>query len=443
MADNIESTGGVSLYDWQTPSKDRLVAGFRAGTSCMVNASATGTGKTLVALQMLKELDRPALIIAPKSVKSTWRRWAEEMGCSDKLLDVVTPERISRGASTWWDGAKWHVPAGAIVIADEVHRGASGPESLFTKALALLRAYQVPVLAQSATLASSPRQLRAVGFLLGLHSFGKESFTAFCRRYGCTYRDMKLVFENTPRSLACLRELHTKIADRLVRIRIEEVPDFPESQLEARLFDLEDTATAEINEAYAEMVKRMAIARNAVDMRTALMQARHAVEVKKAPLLASLALDTVEEGESAVLFVNFQNTVAALRELLTGKVPFIEIHGKDGTEEDRNKAIERFQNNEARVAVIIAAAGGLGLSAHDVKHERPRKTFITPSYNMSEFVQCLGRTHRSGGTKTIQTVVLAAGTVEERVYKSILNKRGNLALLVDDDLAPVEIKETT
>jgi hypothetical protein len=88
----------------------------------------------------------------------------------------------------------------------------------------------------------------------------------------------------------------------------------------------------------------------------------------------------------------------------------------------------------------MTAAGGTGLSLHDDKKERPRASLITPGVSASEFRQALGRIHRVGGTPVVQTIVLASGTIEERVYEAIQRKTtgidsvNGVNLLTDSDL---------
>jgi hypothetical protein len=55
--------------------------------------------------------------------------------------------------------------------------------------------------------------------------------------------------------------------------------------------------------------------------------------------------------------------------------------------------------------------------------------------------QCLGRIHRVGGSKVVQTFVLIAGTIEEKVQKSITNKLACLDTLNDGDLWGIGDKE--
>jgi len=424
----------AELFDWQLPAKDKLVAGFRKGAGCLANTSETGTGKTLVALQTIKELGRPALIICPKAVRSTWLYWAKELGVSDLLIDVINPERISLGRSPHWDGDKWHISAGAIVVIDECHKGCSSPDSKLTRAVALLKAYRIPVLAMSATLASSPLNLRAIGYLLGLHTFGLSSFYDFCLRNGCTRGYMNHVeFKRGPRGEAAMQALHKQIEPYMVRIKVADVPGFPQGIVEAKLFDLEARATSEINLEFAEAAKKIQSHPHA-DPMVYLLRARQRAEMFKIPLLLDLIDEAVEEGHSVVVFLSFRASIEALNSALTH--PRIVVWGRDDDPDGkkRDADVSKFQRDEAIVCVAQSGAGGVGISLHALNGARPRRSLINPSFSASEVKQCLGRIHRAGGSDVVQTFVLASGTIEERVYASLQNKLKCIETLQDGNL---------
>ena len=111
------------------------------------------------------------------------------------------------------------------------------------------------------------------------------------------------------------------------------------------------------------------------------------------------------------------------------------IHG-DQKPEERQAEIDRFQNNESTVMLAMIQAGGVGISLHDVKKERPRASLLTPGFNASETVQALGRIWRAGGTPTTQQFVLAANTIETRVHERVSAKLNNISALNDGDMMP-------
>jgi superfamily II DNA or RNA helicase len=147
-----------------------------------------------------------------------------------------------------------------------------------------------------------------------------------------------------------------------------------------------------------------------------------------------MAMEHEADGLSVFICINYtscrERIEAALRK---AGVEFANIYGGQN-ERDRQAGIDAFQANEVHVMVGMSSACGVALSLHDVKHERPRVSLISPSYSVSELTQALGRIRRVGGTIATQKIVLAAGSVEERVKRALDRKKMALDALVDGDL---------
>ena len=78
------------------------------------------------------------------------------------------------------------------------------------------------------------------------------------------------------------------------------------------------------------------------------------------------------------------------------------------------------------------AAGGAGVSLHDVRGEFPRASIISPSFNVVDLVQTLGRVYRNGmKTPCVQHVLIAEGTIEEAIGESLRKKMNSLDALLD------------
>ena len=164
------------------------------------------------------------------------------------------------------------------------------------------------------------------------------------------------------------------------------------------------------------------------------LRLRQQAEFCKAETIAQMACDLVEDGYSVFIAVNFTDTRFRIEEHLAAKgVKFASIYGGQ-KESERRQGIEEFQANRIRVMVGMMAACSVALSLHDERHERPRVSLISPGYSASELSQSLGRIRRVGGTTAVQKIVIAAGSVEERVGRAIERKMNNLAALTDRDL---------
>lgn len=420
----------ISPYNWQLPSVERLVQ-ILSDQQFALNASDTGTGKTIVALETLKRLKLPGLIVCPKQVHTAWLRAAAEMSCASQVRGVVNAERL-QFKNPWFIDNKWTIDPGVLVIWDEVHRGASGPKSKTTRILATTKPQGIKVLAMSATVASSPLQMRAVGYLAGLHRFRNESYWPWCIQNGCFRKPSipGLHFPKGPSAKRIMAQLGEQLRPCMVRVRIDEVPEFPETQILANLYDLDAKYTEEINAAYERMDEELK--RPKSNPMTERLRARQVAELQKLPLLQDLVKEACEEGKAVVVFVNFRESLIGLREALSS-IPLGWIWGGQANSE-RQGFLDGFAADQLQIMICMVQAGGVGINLHGLPGQRPRVSFLTPTERADEFRQCLGRIHRSGGTKTVQTLVLAAGTVEERVQKNVAGKLDNLSALQDGDL---------
>jgi SNF2 family DNA or RNA helicase len=422
----------AKLFDWQEPSATKLTNIFSTELVAL-DASDTGAGKTYVALQVVKNLGKNFLVICPKSVRSSWVNTSKDFGLTP--MDIITPQRL-QFKNPYYVEDKWTLDATKdMIVWDEIQQGTSGPDTKTTKALGRVKVYKLPLIALSATIADNSLKLRGLGFLLGLHEFNKASFRKFCFAHGCyksPFAMGALEFSKGKRGKEAMLKLHDEMKDFMVRIKHEDIPKFPMGHILANLYDLDVKFTKEIKEIYAELDDRLK--QPGVNSLVELGIAREKTELFKVPLLAELVKESLDEGISPVVFINYHSTREALVDLLS--MPNVaQIHGKQN-DTAREQNIESFQNNKDEVAVVMTAAGGAGISLHDL-HGRPRNSWLCPNYNSTLMKQCLGRIHRVGGSAVTQTFVLAAGTIEETIHRAIKRKIAHISLLNDGDLTLV------
>ena len=157
-----------------------------------------------------------------------------------------------------------------------------------------------------------------------------------------------------------------------------------------------------------------------------LLRARQLAEAMKVPDLADMAEELRLEGNSVVLFVNFSDTVdalcARLNYTLSARPNCLKIDGRQ-TASERQDAIDSFQEDKVEILVVNIAAGGTGISLHDVNGARPRVSLISPTFSAKHYLQCLGRIHRNGAkSDAVQQIIVAADSIEEHVVKAINKK---------------------
>ncbi|NLF98734.1 MAG: DEAD/DEAH box helicase [Lentisphaerae bacterium] len=424
----------IALYPAQKPFAEQQHNVLLRGDP-VLNGSDTGIGKTYMTAWSMEKFGLPTLVICPKTVIGSWQSILEDS--TVPRFQVINWEALKTGRHQYWRDNEWHFEEPTYICVDEVHRGASGPESQITRMVALLAGYRMPRVFLSATAVTTAMNMRALGFVFGLHGFTMSSFNDYRLRHGCRWVDTPNGKAIKPykdhRGREAMKAIRDSLGDRFVRMTVAEAPGFPPTAIMAKRFDLGAKATGELRELYAKYAEYAKSAQKTPQNELALLTVcRHVSEIRKVPLLVELAKEGVEEGKSVMVFVNFRDVLDMVVRELRG-LPVAVMHGGQVKAEDRQKEIDRFQANEAVVMVATADAGGIGVSLHDMHKQRPRLSLICPMWRPDIAKQTLGRPWRYGGTPSIQMFVCAAETIEDRVFASINSKFGCLQAFNDGD----------
>lgn len=448
----------MELRNWQKPIAAKQTE-VLSRERVLLEAATTGAGKTYLAAKTIADLGIPALVVCPKIARSQWREVLAGMGAAKYVLDVINPENLIASRKQRWyshdEGWKNIPPGPALLVFDELHRGASGiykrapgskKGSGCKQALMVARwvnksTPEHKVLALTATPAESPLKMQVIGYLMGFHGFLIGSFYSWCRANGCSFVEknragqMALEFtRNRTKAVEIMKSIRSRMGDRFIAVGPGDIPDFPDEVVETVLVDLAKEDHDALVKAYAEMPRNIREIRSGTDDMVKLLRLRQQAEFCKALVLAQMAMNHVEDGLSVFISLNFTDARLRIEDALRkADVPFASIYGGQ-REKERQEGIDAFQANRRFVMVGMVQACGVALSLHDVRHERRRVSLISPGYSVSDVRQALGRIRRVGGTTAVQKIVLAAGSVEERVKQAYDRKGGNLDALVDGDL---------
>ncbi len=441
----------IKPYPPQELAIKKQVAALRE-LNAVLNASSTGTGKTIVSLLVTRELGLIPLVVAPLAAHATWKQWSGELNIP--LLDIVNTEKLRTGKTKWVDTEKqgrhttysWNLERKKhAVIIDEIHRGLLGTKTQTGAMCAMLRPQGIKTIMASATPFTSPLNMRTSGYLLGLHKYSPSDFFQWCRQHGCTPNPF-----GTPGSLEfkhgsttaqrALLKINNSIRDRTVKLTVDDLGEFFKGNLvEPRLVDLSNRDKEEARRIYAEMDEEIKKT-NHDNALVAMLRARQRVELLKVPALAEMIVDSEQEGFNIFVAVGFRDTLFKLTEhLKTLDIhSVVQIYGGQDMEQ-RDAFVRLFQSDLVRVLIGTVQTGGVSISLHQ-EHEdqRPRTSIITPPLSAADFIQCLGRIHRAGAkSAVVQRVVLAAGTLEERIATRLQTKINNINTLTDSDLQGV------
>ena len=439
----------ITPFDWQKPLIAKQSDTLKKNRVFLCSAH-TGSGKTVMALQTIKDLGLPSLIVCPKIAISQWLSTAQRMDVPENLiLGVVNPENLitSKKNKFYRHDEGWLVghDTPSLLVWDEVHRSCSGADSKSALALARWCSKKMPegnkVLAMSATPFETPLKLRALGYLMGFHRFVERDFYDWCRKHACSmvpigrYPRIRQVFAfttNKARAEEVMRIIRRDMGERFLSIGPDEIPGFPDEVKEVCLVDLAKKDHDALVRAYEEMPPQMQ--HMSQDDMVKTLRLRQQAEWCKASVLAEMAANYVEDGYSVFIAISFSDSRRRIEDELTKRgVKYASIYGGQ-RDSERQAGIDSFQRNETHVMVGMMQACSVALSLHDELHERPRVSLISPSYSASDVIQALGRIRRVGGTTATQKIVLAAGSVEERVAEAVQRKIDCIGTLSDRDL---------
>ena len=406
----------------------------------------TITHNTYTACAVARELDLNICVVCPKAVIKSWQKVIRKhFKMGDKLIGIINYEKLRNGrkdspiASFVLHKHKkrpdfeWKLPKKTLIIWDESQKLKNWKTKNSKTCQAAIKA-GYPMLFCSATNATNPLEMRAVGLALKLFD-GSKSYYSWAIDNGVYKGNWGLEFNGDPK---ILKRLHVQLFDqRGVRLRRDEIPNFPACEIIPQVYNMDDEDALKINETYADMERELAKLakaekRDATLEAVAQLRMRQRVELIKVPLFVEMVEEAIEDGFSVAVFVNFTDTINAIAERLKTKCLF------DGKTSDtaRDRNVELFQEDKERVILVNIQSGGAGLSLHDLNGKFPRMSIISPTFSPVFMRQALGRIWRDDAkTKSIQRIVCVANTVEEDVCRNVQQKLNNLDLLNDGDLA--------
>jgi non-specific serine/threonine protein kinase len=133
----------------------------------------------------------------------------------------------------------------------------------------------------------------------------------------------------------------------------------------------------------------------------------------------------------ALIFSQFLGMLALIREKMKELGVDYEYFDGSTTAQDREKAINRFQNDDnCRVFLISLKAGGVGLNLTAADYVY----IVDPWWNPAVEQQAIDRTHRIGQTKNIFAYrMICTDTVEDKILKLQDRKRALARDLITDD----------
>lgn len=392
-------------------------------------ADAPGLGKTAQAIGFAQHKNLKTVIVCPLSVVVNWQREIKKFTGKD---------------ATIWDAKHYYGKLSAqfhIVHYDAVAKVAADlrdqkfdmlvcDEATYLKNRQTIRAKSVlgsykerrkfPGLKTKYCifLTGTPVMSRPIEAFALLNFLDKERFNNFfhfTERYGGWKGD-------APRNL---QDLHDRTKDLVIRRKKEQIlTELPRKQRNDLYVELTKAEQKEYKELLREVFGRWKVEKPSIGHMPKL---QGFLIDKKIPRLIEMVDEFLDNDKPILIFSNYLKPLKLLLEqygekaaLLTGEMD----------RKDRQVAIDRLTNGEAKVGLFSLTAAGMGIDG--LQHKIDTVVFLNMDWTPANHEQAEDRTHRIGQTAQVQVYYMVCVDTIDEYMRDILKEKQQIADLVVD-----------
>lgn len=403
-----------------------------------------GSGKTLVAIDLIDKLDKyPVLIVTPASVKYQFKAEIEKFSKNSNTIQVfnskdildkdaniiiINPDILSKYK-------KELIKLGfKLIIVDESHmiKNVKSQRTKSIISIGLNSEYKVAMTGSAITVA--PLDLFGQLAFIKPETFGnkskkfpdrKMSWYNFAVRYSGGKQNYFGFFE--AKTATNVEELRSRTKNTIYRVEHQEalssIPKLNEMDWMLTLEDRYMKKYNKIDKEFKKWLKEQGLTEYEVYKKLSsealikLSELRKLVSESKLVYIKDLCTSVIDS-EKVIIFCHYRETLRKLEEIFKDKC--ISIKGGDSSER-KAASVENFKTNDRiRYAIISISAGGTGINlqnCHDI-------VFADLPWSYKDYDQCCGRSHRINQKSVVNVYkLLTKGTVDEKINKFILNKK--------------------
>ena len=426
----------MELYPYQKRAVDHVLKNKRCALWMEM-----GLGKSAVTLTALKDLPKPAIVLAPKRVVDhVWEDEASKWYPEAKVVSVVgTPSArtaklrtpadifvINYELLSWLlENGEWRWPT---VVLDEATRVKNQSSKLFKGLRKVAGSWQHCIQLTGSPAPNGLIDLWGQMYLLDRGARLGKTVTAFRNRW---FRPdyMGWSFDPLPHAQ---EEIEFLCADLCISMSAEDYLDLPDMMITDIQVDLPKDARRQYDKLKDDLVavvdNELITAMSAATLIGKLLQLTSgAVYDESGKVLSSHStkVDAVEEivstlsGENVVVVYQFKHELEALRERFPQGV---EVR-------DNKNTVKDWNNGKIPMLFIHPASAGLGLN---LQHGGRHMIWTTPTWNLEHYQQTNARLHRRGQTKPVMIYrVVCNDSADQRVIGAIGSKDAVQTALLD------------
>ncbi|NND23114.1 MAG: DEAD/DEAH box helicase, partial [Acidimicrobiia bacterium] len=282
----------------------------------------------------------------------------------------------------------------------------------------------------------SPLDLFSQCAFLDKKLLGYENFTVFKSKYAVMYSIERGGYSiQIPKYYVNLEELEFKLKNFSYRVRKKDCLDLPEKMYVQRYVDMPEeqqqaydrlkiTAMTVMqdeevsyNNKLTELLKLQQVTNGFVKTNEG-----NIIDFKSNAKLKELMAIIEETEDKCIIWANYVHNIEGIKNKLAetyGSDSVVSIYGADSVE-DRNQAVEKFQNNdECRFLVGNPTVGGYGLTLTAAKYV----IYFSNSYNLEVRQQSEDRAHRIGQKSQVTYIdIICRDTIDQMVLHNLENK---------------------
>jgi len=436
---NVKGLGG-ELFPFQT-------AGVRFAEELdgrLLIADEMGLGKTVQALAYLQHHPevRPAVIIVPNCVKENWRRetikWVSQ---NNETVVVNGGKDFVSGDITIlnYDIVKKHKDAildlnPQCVILDESHY-IKNFKAQRTKAVQEICRASPHIIALSGTpMLNRPIELWTVANMIAPNTF--NNWQKFVKRYCAGFQDS---YGWNVSGSSNLDELQALLRQTMMirRLKADVLKELPEKMRETVFMDVSGKAWSDYMEVETNFINWLKENLGEDEKLSDKLMAEAILKINKLRTkIVDAKMKSVKEWVNnfmdsstgkLVLFCHHRKTIKAMKEAFPD---ILSISGEDSAE-DRQKAVDSFQNDDSkRLIVLTFGAGGVGLTLTKAQNV----AFIELAWRPADLSQAEDRIHRIGQEGQVTAwYLLVPNSIDETMMGMINEKMEVSAKALDKD----------
>lgn len=354
----------------------------------------------------------------------------------------------------------------ALIVLDESSR-IKNPDAARTKALMRLRRFANGARIASGTpVTNSPVDVFAQMEFLESGLLGTTSYRAFVAEYAdvlpTTHPLMQNMVRRNPRAAYAqivarnpdgsprwrnLDKLQKLLEPHSFRVLKKDCLDLPEKIYKTITFEL----NSEQQRAYDKMAEEQRIE---LDDRTELPVSELAALIKLQQITSGFVntpmgikyvsednprlktlMDAIEDVDGKfIVWARFREELQAISDALgDAGITHVQYHGGVGRD-DREAAVDGFQNGDVRVFVGQPQSGGIGLTLTAAE----TVFYFSNDFNLETRLQSEDRAHRIGTRRNVVYIDIAAeDTIDEQITRNLQRKQRTAAIVLGDQRAAV------